>query len=153
MLFTVLGAFISWWVTDNYWHQKWTAQKLETAKAQVAQQQSMRRMEKVSSTTLAKIDHSQYQELQNAQKDIADLRNAVSSGTRRLQQCQQQANRNGNQSGQFTRMGDNGQTVNAASTGQTEQDILDLGEYAVTAIKQRDACVDAYQQTQQILNH
>lgn len=150
-LAAVIGAGCSWWFNNNYWQKKWTARELETARAQTLMQQTIRRFETASSVTVAQIDQSQYQELQDAQKDIANLRMAVNAGTRRLQQCQQQAAGTRNTSDQPAGMGNSTTADKGTGSGQIEQDILDIGEYAVTAIKQRDACVKTYQQTQEIL--
>jgi hypothetical protein len=144
-------AAAAWWVTNTHWQKKWAARDLADSQAQTTAQVETRKTETASAIAVSAIDQQQYTELQNAQKTISALRADVAAGTRRLQQCQGADSHSETTIGQSTGVGDGQRADSTASGSEIEQTILDIGEDAVTAIKQRDACVAAYQQNQHII--
>lgn len=151
LLAAVVAALGSWWLTNTHWQKKWAARDLADSQAQTATQQQARKTETASHQSVAKIDQQQYTELKNAQQTITALRADVATGTRRLQQCQSTNGYSQTAISQSAGVGNSQRADGGTGGNQIEQTILDIGEDAVTAIKQRDACVSAYQQNQQIL--
>ena len=139
------------WVTDAHWQKKWAARDLADSQAQTTAQIKTRKTETASASAVSAIDQQQYTELQNAQKTITALRADLTAGTRRLQQCQGTNSRSEATTGQSASMGGSQRSDSATSGSEVEQTILDIGDDAVTAIKQRDACVAAYQLNQHII--
>ena len=89
----------------------------------------------------------------DAKTEIQRLRAGVASGTVRLRQPTTATRCAGtDQLASSPRVGNDGRAEHTASEPPVEQDILQLGEYALTAVKQRDACVAILQQEREVLN-
>lgn len=85
-------------------------------------------------------DEIHYKELKENEKIISNLRHSLNNGTVRLrQQARSHANADGNQ---LAPMGEAERAECQAGTAGVEQHILTLADYALTAIAQRDACVE-----------
>lgn len=143
------GASAGWWFTHIYWQKKWQQRDVHDMQIQAAAQKKIKDLEKANQKVVAETDQKFFKELEDAKIEINQLRNAVNSGTRRLQHCQNISSGNaGTATVQSAGMGNNGGAYSRADSTEIEQDILDIGEAAVTAIKQRDACIAVYEKTQ-----
>lgn len=91
---------------------------------------------------VARADAQHYKEMQHAQDEISRLRAGVATGAVRLRQHQADSHSCHDTPAASPRVDNHTGAVAGTGATQIERDILDLGEYAVTAIKQRDACVD-----------
>lgn len=149
ILAAAFGA--GWQICDVRWQNKWAERDkadLQTA-AQAAQE--VRMAEQLSSAAVAAIDQIQYKEMQNAQAEINALRADLAAGRRRLQYCRPTPNHAAAPIGAPAGLGEQRNTEQGAGGGGIEPHILAVGEHALTAIAQRDACVAAYNQTRELL--
>ena len=146
------GAGGGWWITHTHYQNALAKRDLQAATASTQAQADVRKTETASQNSVASIDQEQYKELQNAKKTIDGLRRDVAAGRIGLQQCQTAAKPQSETTiGESTSVGDIGGTDASASGEAIEYRILGIAEDAVIAIRQRDACVAAYQQAQMIV--
>lgn len=154
---SVVSVGVTWSFTSSYYNAKLEAQQQahEAAKQQAAAvaAQQQRSKEAAVAAAVAAADQQHYKELQDAKTEIQRLRAGVASGTVRLRQPTTATRCAGtDQLASSPRVGNDGRAERTASEPTVEQDILQLGEYALTAVKQRDACVAILQQEREVLN-
>lgn len=152
----VLAVATTWGFTSSYYTAQLTAYKnkvvAEQRAAQLAAAKMRREKEEAVASAVASADRQHYEELQNAKTEIDRLRTGLAAGTVRLRQTRTTTCGNNAVAASRTSMGNDGPTERAASEPAVEQDILRLGEYALTAVKQRDACVEILHKEREVLN-
>lgn len=154
---SVVSVGVTWSFTSSYYKTKLEAQQQahEAAKQQaaVAAAQQQRSKEVAVAEAVAAADQQHYKELQDAKTEIQRLRAGVASGTVRLRQSPTATRCAGtDQPASSSRMGNSERAERGDREPAVEQDILQLGEYALTAVKQRDACVAILRSEREVLN-
>ena len=109
-------------------------------------------IEREAAKQTAAADAKGQKELQDAKIEIQSLRTQLAAGTLRLRQqsaCTDTAN---GAARTDTGMDTERPAEQAAGAAGAEQHILNLGEHALSAIAQRDACVDILKSDRAILS-
>ena len=148
-----LSGGITWAVTDGRWQAKWDEAEKNSLKTEIKTVTKTVYIEREAAAKTAEADIKGQKELHNAQAEIKRLRADVAAGARRLRQqtaaCAQPAT---NQTGTDTGMDTERRTEQTAGAAGAEQHILNLGEHALSAIAQRDACVEILKSDRAILS-
>ncbi len=148
----LLSGSITWAVTDGRWQAKWDEAEKGRLKTEIQTVTKTVYIEREAAAKTAEADTKGQKELANAQAEIKRLRADVAAGARRLRQqraCTQPAE---NQSGTDTRMDSERGAEQAAGGSGVEQHILNVADHALTAIAQRDACVDILKSDRAVLS-
>ena len=152
----VVSVGLTWGFTSYYTaklNAKHAAYEKEKSDAALAAATYRREQERAVAAAVAEADRQHFTELQNAKNEISQLRAGLARGTVRLRQPTTATRCAGtDQPASSPRVGNDGRAEHTASEPTVEQDILQLGEYALTAVKQRDACVAILQQEREVLN-
>ena len=148
----IVSGGLVWWGTDAHWQKKWNEAEQGRLKTEIKTVTKTVYIEREAAKQTAAADAKGQKELQNAQTEIKSLRAQLAAGTLRLRQqtsCSEPAN---GAAGTDTGMDTERAAEQAASSAGAEQHILNLGEHALTAIAQRDTCVDILQSDREILS-
>lgn len=147
---------LTWVFTASYYTTKLNAQhaayEKEKSDAALAAATHRREQERAVAAAVAEADRQHFTELQNAKNEISQLRAGLARGTVRLRQPSTACGSGTTTTARRADVGNDGRAERTASEPTVEQDILQLGEYALTAVKQRDACVAILQQEREVLN-
>lgn len=148
----LLSGSITWAITDSNWQAKFDEAEKARLKTEIQTVTKTVYIEREAAEKTALADVKGQKELANAQAEIKRLRADVAAGTRRLRQqdtaCAQPAE---NQSGTDTGVDTERRTQQAAGGSGVEQHILTVADHALTAIAQRDACVDILKSDRAVL--
>ena len=152
----VVSVGLTWGFTASYYtaklNAKHAAYEKEKSDAALAAATYRREQERAVAAAVAEADRQHFTELQNAKNEISQLRAGLARGTVRLRQPSTACGSGTTTTARRADVGNDGRTEHTASEPTVEQDILQLGEYALTAVKQRDACVAILQQEREVLN-
>lgn len=152
----VVSVGLTWGFTASYYIAKLNAQhaayEKEKSDAALAAATYRREQERAVAAAVAEADRQHFTELQNAKNEISQLRAGLARGTVRLRQPSTACGSGTTTTTRRADVGNDGRAERTASEPTVEQDILQLGEYALTAVKQRDACVAILQQEREVLN-
>lgn len=137
-LAALIGLFVHF--QKQHYENKLIEQEQEHQQVLNAMREEAEKAQLELEKRIKKADEVYYKELKQNEKIISNLRNDVRNGAIRLRNnTTSRASADGNQSAPV------GQTETAqCGAGETgiEQHILTIADYALTAIAQRDACVD-----------
>lgn len=134
----LFGLFVHF--QKQYYEHKLIEQEQEHQQVLNAMRAEAEKAKQELEKRIKKADEVHYKELKENEKIISNLRNDVRNGIIRLRNnTTSRTSADGNQS---TAMG--GAETAQCGAGETgiEQHILTIADYALTAIAQRDACVD-----------
>ena len=147
-----LSGSLAWWAADARWQQKWDAAEQGRLKTEIQTVTKTVYIEREAAKQTAAADAKGQKELQDAKIEIQSLRTQLAAGTLRLRQqpaCTGTAN---GAARTDTGMDTERPAEQAAGAAGAEQHILNLGEHALSAIAQRDACVDILKSDRAILS-
>ena len=148
----LVSGSLAWWAADAHWQKKWDAAEQGRLKTEIQTVTKTVYIEREAAKQTAAADAKGQKELQDAKTEIQSLRTQLAAGTLRLRQqsaCTDTANgAAGTDNGMDTELP---AEQTAGATG-AEQHILTLGEHALSAIAQRDACVDILKSDRAILS-
>ena len=140
------------WAADAHWQQKWDTAEQGRLKTEIQTVTKTVYIEREAAKQTAAADAKGQKELQDAKIEIQSLRTQLSAGTLRLRQqsaCTDTAN---GAARTDTGMDTERPAEQTAGAAGAEQHILNLGEHALSAIAQRDACVDILKSDRTILS-
>ncbi|OSI20415.1 lysis system i-spanin subunit Rz [Neisseria dumasiana] len=147
-----LSGGITWAVTDGHWQAKWDEAEKNSLKTEIKTVTKTVYIEREAAAKTAEADIKGQKELHNAQAEIKRLRADVAAGARRLRQqtaaCAHPAT---NQTGADTGMDTERRTEQATGGNGVEPHILNVADHALTAIAQRDACVEILKSDRAVL--
>ena len=147
-----LSGSLAWWAADAHWQQKWDTAEQGRLKTEIQTVTKTVYIEREAAKQTAAADAKGQKELQDAKIEIQSLRTQRAAGTLRLRQqsaCTDTAN---GAARTDTGMDTERPAEQAAGAAGAEQHILNLGEHALSAIAQRDACVDILKSDRAILS-
>ena len=147
-----LSGSLAWWAADAHWQQKWDTAEQGRLKTEIQTVTKTVYIEREAAKQTAAADAKGQKELQDAKTEIQSLRTQLAAGTLRLRQqpaCTDTAN---GAAGTDTGMDTERPAEQTAGATGAEQHILTLGEHALSAIAQRDACVDILKSDRAILS-
>ena len=147
-----LSGSLAWWAADARWQQKWDAAEQGRLKTEIQTVTKTVYIEREAAKQTAAADAKGQKELQDAKIEIQSLRTQLAAGTLRLRQqsaCTDTAN---GAARTDTGMDTERPAEQTAGAAGAEQHILNLGEHALSAIAQRDACVDILKSDRAILS-
>ena len=147
-----LSGSLAWWAADARWQQKWDAAEQGRLKTEIQTVTKTVYIEREAAKQTAAADAKGQKELQDAKIEIQSLRTQLAAGTLRLRQqsaCTDTAN---GAARTDTGMDTERPAEQTAGAAGAEQHILNLGEHALSAIAQRDACVDILKSDRTILS-
>ena len=148
----LVSGSLAWWAADAHWQKKWDAAKQGRLKTEIQTVTKTVYIEREAAKQTAAADAKGQKELQDAKTEIQSLRTQLAAGTLRLRQqsaCTDTANGAARtDTGKDTER----PAEQAAGAAGAEQHILNLGEHALSAIAQRDACVDILKSDRAILS-
>lgn len=147
-----LSGSLAWWAADAHWQQKWDTAEQGRLKTEIQTVTKTVYIEREAAKQTAAADAKGQKELQDAKTEIQSLRTQLAAGTLRLRQqsaCTDTAN---GAAGTDTGMDTERPAEQTAGAAGAEQHILNLGEHALSAIAQRDACVDILKSDRTILS-
>lgn len=148
----VFSSSITWAVTDGHWQKKWDEAEKGRLKTEIQTVTKTVYIERDAAAKTAEADIKGQKELANAQAEIKRLRADVAAGARRLrQQNAACAKPSENQSRPDSGVDSERGTEQATGGSGVEQNILNLADDALTAIAQRDACVDILKSDRAVL--
>lgn len=148
----LVSGSLAWWAADAHWQQKWDTAEQGRLKTEIQTVTKTVYIEREAAKQTAAADAKGQKELQDAKTEIQSLRTQLAAGTLRLRQqpaCADTAN-----GAARTDTGVDTERPAEQTAGATgaEQHILTLGEHALSAIAQRDACVDILKSDRAILS-
>ena len=147
-----LSGSLAWWAADAHWQQKWDTAEQGRLKTEIQTVTKTVYIEREAAKQTAAADAKGQKELQDAKTEIQSLRTQLAAGTLRLRQqsaCTDTAN---GAARTDTGMDTERPAEQTAGAAGAEQHILNLGEHALSAIAQRDACVDILKSDRTILS-
>ena len=147
-----LSGSLAWWAADAHWQQKWDTAEQGRLKTEIQTVTKTVYIEREAAKQTAAADAKGQKELQDAKTEIQSLRTQLAAGTLRLRQqsaCTDTAN---GAAGTDTGMDTERPAEQTAGATGAEHHILTLGEHALSAIAQRDACVDILKSDRAILS-
>lgn len=148
----VFSSSITWAVTDGHWQKKWDEAEKGRLKTEIQTVTKTVYIERKAAAKTAEADMKGQKELANAQAEIKRLRADVAAGARRLrQQNAACAKPSENQSRPDSGVDSERGPEQATGGSGVEQNILNLADDALTAIAQRDACVDILKSDRAVL--
>ncbi len=138
-----LSGSLAWWAADAHWQQKWDTAEQGRLKTEIQTVTKTVYIEREAAKQTAAADAKGQKELQDAKTEIQSLRTQLAAGTLRLRQQSACTD---------TGMDTERPAEQTAGATGAEQHILNLGEHALSAIAQRDACVDILKSDRAILS-
>ena len=148
----LVSGSLAWWAADAHWQKKWDAAEQGRLKTEIQTVTKTVYIEREAAKQTAAADAKGQKELQDAKTEIQSLRTQLAAGTLRLRQqsaCTDTAN---GAAGTDTGMDTERPAEQTAGATGAVQHILTLGEHALSAIAQRDACVDILKSDRAILS-
>ena len=148
----IVSGSLAWWAADAHWQKKWNEAEQGRLKTEIKTVTKTVYIEREAAKQTAAADAKGQKELQNAQTEIKSLRTQLAAGTLRLRQqsaCTDTAN---GAARTDTGVDTERPAEQAAGAAGAEQHILNLGEHALTAVAQRDTCVDILKSDRAILS-
>lgn len=152
LLSAAAAGLLSWYLTDTAWQAKWDEAEQGRLKAEIQTVTQTVYIEREASEKTAQADAKGQKELTHAQAEIKRLRADLAAGSRRLRQqtaCSAAAE---HPSGPDSRMDSERRAEPEAGGSGVEQHILNVADHALTAIAQRDACVDILKSDRAVLS-
>lgn len=148
----LVSGSLAWWAADAHWQKKWDAAEQGRLKTEIQTVTKTVYIEREAAKQTAAADAKGQKELQDAKTEIQSLRTQLAAGTLRLRQQPACADTANGAARTDTGVDTERAAEQAASSAGAEQHILNLGEHALTAIAQRDACVDILKSDRAILS-
>ena len=147
-----LSGSLAWWAADAHWQQKWDTAEQGRLKTEIQTVTKTVYIEREAAKQTAAADAKGQKELQDAKTEIQSLRTQLAAGTLRLRQQPACADTANGAARTDTGVATERPAEQTAGATGAEQHILTLGEHALSAIAQRDACVDILKSDRAILS-
>ncbi|WP_274570656.1 lysis system i-spanin subunit Rz [Neisseria leonii] len=152
LLSAAAAGLLSWYLTDTAWQAKWDEAEQGRLKKEIQTVTQTVYIEREAAAKTAQADAKGQKELAHAQAEIKRLRADLAAGTRRLRRQTACSTATEHQSGTDSRVDSERPAEPAAGGGGVEQHILNVADHALTAIAQRDACVDILKSDRAVLS-
>ena len=148
----LVSGSLAWWAADAHWQKKWDAAEQGRLKTEIQTVTKTVYIEREAAKQTAAADAKGQKELQDAKTEIQSLRTQLAAGTLRLRQQPACADTANGAARTDTGVDTERPAEQTAGAAGAEQHILTLGEHALSAIAQRDACVDILKSDRAILS-